>query len=65
MREEPRTVVQTSLKLDATPSYLKPDGNDVEVPREMDSDARMQSVASRHMQTNTWSDVRHVDTSIV
>ena len=48
------------LKLNATPSYLKPDGDDVEV-RE---DARMQSVRVG-MQTNTWSDVKHVDTSIV
>ena len=55
---------QTSIKLNATPSYLKPDGNDVEV-REMDSDARMQRRASRHMQTNTWSDVKHIDTSSI
>ena len=33
------------IKLNAIPSHLKPDGDDVEVrEREMDSDARMQSV---------------------
>ena len=47
------------FKLNATPSYLKPDGDD-DGPRRQDAER-----ASRHMQTNTWSDVKHVDTSIV
>ena len=45
------------IKLNATPSYFKPDGDDV---GRQDAER-----ASRHMQTNTWSDVKHVDTSIV
>ena len=53
------------IKLNATPSYFKPDGDDVEV-RERDGLRRQDAErASRHMQTNTWSDVKHVDTSIV
>ena len=53
------------IKLNATLSYLKPDGDDVEV-REEDGLRRQDALrASRHMQTKTWSDVKHVDTSIV
>ena len=44
------------MKLNATPSYLKPHGNDVEV-RERDGLRRQDAErASRHMQTNTWYD---------
>ena len=53
-----RTEVQM---LEATPSCLKPDGDDVEV-RERDGLRRQDAErASRHMQTNTWYDVKHVD----
>ena len=51
------------IKLNATISCLKFDGDDVEVRdglRRQDAE-----LASRHMQTNTWDDVKHVDTSIV
>ena len=53
------------IKLNATPSYLKldgDDGDDVEV-RERWTPTPGCS-ASRHMQTNTWYDGKHVDTSI-
>ena len=51
------------IKLNATPSCLKPGGDDVEV-RERWTPTPGCRACESHRQTNTWYDVKHVDTSI-